>query len=118
MLLCQNGGGHQIHHLLSLLYCLKCSPDGNFSLSVPYITADQAVHYFPAFHISLGFRNGIQLILCLLKGKHFLKLLLPYGIPAKAIAFSRLSGCIQLHKVFRHLIDGSPNLCLGFLPFL
>ncbi len=54
MLLGKDGGGHQIDYLLALLHGLKCCPDGNLRLAIPYIPADQAVHNLPALHIPLS----------------------------------------------------------------
>ena len=47
MLLSQDGGGHQIYHLLALLYGLECRPDGNLRLAIPHI-------YVPVHFISRG----------------------------------------------------------------
>ena len=91
MLLGQNGGGYQIHHLFSLLYRLERRPQGNLRLAVAHVTADQPVHDFPALHVGLGVHNGGQLGLCLLKGKHFFKFPLPHRILFKRITRALLS---------------------------
>ena len=88
MLLGQNGGGHQIHHLLALLHRLKGCTNGNFSFTIPHISADKPIHDAAALHVSFCVRNGIQLVLSLFKGKHFFKLPLPDGILAILISFS------------------------------
>lgn len=77
MLLGEDGGRHQIDHLLSLLDRLKCSADGDLCLAVPHISADQPVHDLRALHIMLRVLNGLELIFCLLKGKHLLEFFLP-----------------------------------------
>ena len=59
MLLGQNGGRHQIHHLFSVLQCLKSRPKRDLRLTIAYVTADQTVHDLPALHVFLGGVNGI-----------------------------------------------------------
>ena len=82
---------HKVHDLFPLLHRLECGTDGNFRFSVADITADKTVHNLTALHVRLRVRNGIQLILRLLIGKHFLKLSLPDSILAKAVALRRLT---------------------------
>ena len=94
MLLCQNGGGHQIDHLFSLLHSLEGGTNGDLGLAVAHISTDQPVHDPMAFHIRLGVRDGIQLILCLFKGEHFLELPLPHRIFSKSIALALLSDSV------------------------
>ena len=118
MLLRQNGGGNQIDDLFPLLHSLEGGTDGDLGLTVTYVSADQTVHDPVTLHVRLGIRNGIQLILRLLEGEHFLELPLPYGIFSKSIAFTLLSDRIQLHQILRHGTDGAAYLRLGMLPFL
>ena len=71
-----------------------------------------------AFHVGLGIRDGIQLILRLLEGKHLLKLPLPYGVFAEGIALTLLAHRIQLHEILCHGADRTADLGLGMFPFL
>ena len=64
-------------HLFSVLDRLKCSPNGNFRLSVSDVSADQAVHDLFALHVLLGIGDRLQLVIGLLKREHFFKFLLP-----------------------------------------
>ena len=67
MLLGQDRGRNQIHHLLSFLYRLKSCPDGDFRLTIAHIPADQPVHDLGAFHILFGGLNGRKLVFRFLK---------------------------------------------------
>ena len=117
MLLGQNRGGHQIHHLLALLYGLESRPYGNLRLAVPHVSADQPVHDLAALHIRLGVGDGRQLILRLLKGEHLFKLPLPHRILAVLVPCSLLPQGIEFHQVPRHLVHGCAHLGLGAVPF-
>ena len=99
MLLRQDRCRNQISHLFSILDCLKSSPDSNLGLAVTDITADQPVHDFMALHILLDCLDGKQLILCLLKGEHLLKLPLPYRIFTVDKAILSLPPCIQRYQI-------------------
>ena len=85
MLLGQDRGRHQVHHLLALLHRLKSRPDGDLCFSVSHVSADQPVHDLGAFHVFFGGFYSSQLILRLLKGEHFLKFPLPYRVRAVLI---------------------------------
>ncbi len=117
MLLGQNGGRHQVHHLLALLHGFEGSPDSNLRLAIPNIAADQAVHNLRALHIRFRIRNGSNLILRLLKGKHFLKFPLPYRILFKRISFTLLAQGVKLYQIVSHFVDGTADLRFGSFPF-
>ena len=118
VLLRQNRGRNQINDLLSLLHRLEGSSDGNFRLAVSHITADQAIHNLAALHILLSSRNCSKLILRLLKGKHFLKFLLPDCVLSVLETIFLLTDGIKLHQILCHLSCCLPDLTLGFIPFL
>ena len=80
VLLRQDGSGHEVNYLFSLLDRLKGRPDGYFRLAIPHIAADKPVHNLGALHIRLRIRNGQKLILRLLIGKKFFEFLLPHRI--------------------------------------
>ena len=80
MLLCQDRGRYEKNYLFSVLYGLKCCPDGNFCLSVTHISTDQPVHDLGAFHILFGCLNSSQLIIRLIIRKRFFKFSLPDGV--------------------------------------
>ena len=77
MLLGKNGSRYQIDYLLPFLNRLERGADGDLCLTVPYIPADQTVHDLRALHIMLCILNSLELVLCLLKGKHLLEFFLP-----------------------------------------
>ena len=118
MLLGKDGGGHQIDYLLALLHGLKCCPDGNLRLAIPYIPADQAVHNLPALHIPLSGFNGKRLILRLFKGKQFLKFALPYGILPIAVPLCPLPYGIEFHQILGDFLHGAFDPLFGLGPFL
>ena len=118
MLLCQNGSGYKKNHLLPFLHCFKGSTDCHLCFSIPHITANQTIHDFTAFHIFLGGCNGGKLIFRLLKGKHFLKFLLPDRVFSKLVPFLALTNSIQFHQIFGHRCDCSTDSRFGFHPFL
>ena len=116
MLLGKNGRGDQIDDLLTLLDCLKCCPQRNLCLAIAYISANQAIHDFPALHISLGRLNSLCLILGLFIRKQLLKFLLPHRIRAILISGSLLPGRIQLHEILRDLLYRALHPAAGALP--
>ena len=59
VLLCQNGGRHQICHLFSILHGFECGTDGNFRFAIANVAADQSVHDFAAFHIFFHIFDGV-----------------------------------------------------------
>ena len=118
VLLGQDGGRHQKRHLLPVLDSLKRRPYSYFCLSIAHIPANQTIHNTVAFHILFRSRNGGKLIIRFLKGKAFFKLLLPYRIFGKRIAFLLLPYGIKLHQILRHLIHGTAHPGFGTVPFL
>ena len=116
MLLGQNRGWHQVHHLLAVLDSLKCSPQGHLRLTVPHITANQAVHDSPALHILLHRVNGIHLVIRLIIGEQFLKLSLPHRIRSILESGLFLARRIKLHQILGNLLDSPTDPGLGFIP--
>ncbi len=91
VLLGKNSGGYQKNYLLTIRYSLKGSTNCNLCLTITNITANQAIHNPATFHILLGGLNSMKLIICLLIGKCFFKLLLPYRIRTILKSFLLLS---------------------------
>ena len=118
MLLRQNRSRHQIYHLLALLNGLKCSTNGHLCLAVTYVTANQAVHNFGAFHILFGCFDSTDLVRCLLIRKHFLKLSLPNGIRPILKTCGLLPVCIEFHQIPGYTLYCGTHFLLGFGPFL
>ena len=118
MLLRQYCRRHKIRDLLSLLHGLERGAECDLGLSVSHIPADQAVHDPAALHIPLGILYGRQLVLRLLKGKHFLKFPLPFRIRSVHIAVIFLTGGIQADQFSRNIFHGGPHFRPGFLPLL
>ena len=118
MLLGQNGGRHQVHHLLALLHRLKGRPKRNLRLAVAHVTTDQAVHDTAALHVALGIFNGSQLVLRLIVGEQLLKLLLPHRILAVLVAAKLPARRVKLHQILRNLLNRRLDLRLRAVPLL
>ena len=118
MLLGKDGGGHQIHHLLILLDCLESRPDGDLCFPVTHVPADQPVHDPVALHIPLHRLDSQKLVLCLLKGEHFFKFLLPDRILSISIPFLVLPCRVEFHQVSGDLSYRATHPGLGLVPLL
>ena len=116
MLLCQNGGRHQVSHLPVVLYRLKCGTDRHFGLAEAHIPADQPVHDLIGFHIPLGILDGPELIVRLLIGEGLLKLVLPDRIRRILMSLLDLTVRIERHQFFRHMIHVVSDPRPGLLP--
>ena len=80
MLLRQNGCWHQKCNLFPILHRLKRRTDGNLSLTIANVTADQTIHDLRALHIFFRCLDRKVLIFRLLEWEHLLKLALPDSI--------------------------------------
>ena len=118
MLLGQDGSGDQIYHLFTLLHGLESRPDSDLCFSVSHISADQTVHDLGALHIFFCRIYGGQLIFRLLKGEHFLKFPLPYGIRPILIAGLGLPCGIKLHQIPGDIFYRPFYLCFCLIPVL
>ena len=118
MLLCQNGGRHQICHLFSILHGFECGTDSNFRFAIANVPADQSVHDFAAFHIFFHIFDGVQLVICFIKGEGFFKFPLPQGICPVHMTLCRRTFGIKGNQVLRQYLHGSSGFCLCFQPIL
>ena len=100
VLLRKNRCRYKINNLFPFLHCLKSCSYRNFSLTIPYISADQPIHDLRALHILLCRLDCLQLILRLFKWKHLLKLSLPDRIRSINITFCLLARCVEFYKIF------------------
>ena len=103
VLLRQDRGGHQVDDLTALLHSLERRAEGDLRLSVSHVTADQPVHDPPLFHVRFDVLDGLQLVLRLLEGEHFLEFLLPDCIRAVFMTFQIHAGGIQGDQFLRDL---------------
>ncbi len=118
MLLCEYRCWNQYGRLPALAHCLEGRPDRNLRLPVAHIPADQAIHDPRRFHVLLRVSNCLKLVLCLLKGKQFLKLRLERGVRTVRISFSVRPYGVQVDKVLRNLLNRGAHPCLGVGPCL
>ena len=116
MLLGQDGGGHQVHHLLAVLHRLEGGSECNLGLSVAHIPADQPVHDLPALHVVLHRVDGVQLVVRLIVGEQLLKLPLPHRVLPVLEARFLLPGGVELHQVLCDLLDRALHPALGLGP--
>ena len=110
VLLGQNGGGAQIHHLLAFLHGLEGCPKGDLRLAVAHIPTDEPIHDLVRLHVMLHILDGRILTLGLLVWEGLLKLPLPYGILPIYIALGLLPQCIQIHQLLCHYAHGRLDL--------
>ena len=116
MLLRKNRSRDKIYHLFSFLNRLKCRPDGDLGFTVSHIPADKPVHDLAALHIVFRIFNRLNLILCLFKGEHLLKFLLPYSVRSVDKSFRPLPYSIELNEIFRDSLNRFSDLTLSLSP--
>ena len=117
MLLSKDCGRNQVYYLLSFLDRLKSNAKCHLCFTISHISADQPIHDFSAFHVLFCRFNGQELILRLLKRKHFLKLFLPYGIRSVLETGLILTGRIQFHQFFGDILYRTAHFGFCFFPF-
>ena len=83
MLLGQQCGGNQHRNLPSRLHALERGADGDFRFSKSNIAADQSIHWLGGFHVTLGGRDGRELIGGLLPREGAFKFMLPWRVRRK-----------------------------------
>ena len=98
-LLREDGGRHEVGHLLTVLHGLEGGAQCDLGLTVADVTADQAVHDLMALHVVLHRFDGEVLVDRLLVREHLLELLLPDGIRPELVAGLRLPRRIELYEV-------------------
>jgi len=106
VLLGQDGGRHQHGDLLAVHHSLEGGPQRNLGLAVAHIAADQAIHRLLAFHISLDFGDGPELVFRLDIGEGSLQLMLPGRVRPEGVALDSGSHGVQLKQVAGKLLDG------------
>ena len=115
-LLREDGGRHEVGHLLTVLHGLEGGAQCDLGLSVAHVAADQAVHDLMALHVLLHRFDGEVLVDRLLVREHLLELLLPDGIRSEPVAGLRLPCRIELHEVTRDLLHRMLHTRAGLRP--
>ena len=103
-LLREDGGRHEVGHLLAVLHGLEGSAQCDLGLAVADVAADQAVHDLVALHVLLHRFDGEILVDRLLVREHLLELLLPDGVLPELVAGLGLPCRIELHEVTRDFL--------------
>ncbi len=116
MLLGEHSGGYQQRHLLAVHHRLERRPQGDLSLAVAHIAAQQAVHGPRGFHILLHRPNGFRLILGLNIREAGFQLLLPDRVRAEGMSLCHLPLCVQLEQLLGHIKDSFADFLLGLRP--
>ena len=80
VLLCEDRGRGEDHHLLAVGGGLDGGPDGDLGLAVADVAADQAVHRPVGFHVGLDRLDRLDLVGRLAVGESRLELHLPLGV--------------------------------------
>ena len=81
-------------YLLTGHYSLEGGTEGDFCLSIAYVSAYQTVHAFVTFHVLLDLFNALQLVWSLCKGEGSFKGDLPVIILLEGETLSVLTLCI------------------------
>ena len=100
VVLCRkDGGGHQNGHLFLGAHALEGGPHGYFGLSKAHITANQAVHGAPTFHVPLDVFGSLHLVRRRLVLEGVLEFLLQLAIGRESETFHQFPAGIKFHQV-------------------
>ena len=116
MLLHEHRRRHEYGDLFAAHHGFERGADGDFRLAEAYIAAEQSVHWYGLFHVSLYLPNGSQLVGCLFIRERIFKLLLPRRIGREGETFAVFALCIQIYQVFGDIFHGSLRFRFGFFP--
>ena len=104
VLLRQDGGRAEHHHLLLVLRCLERCTQCHLGLAETHIAAHEPIHWVDRLHVGLDVRNSRKLIRCFLVRERFFHLALPGRVLSILIALCRATTRIHVHQVERKLL--------------
>ena len=110
VLLGQDGGGAQDHHLAVVGDGLEGSAHGHLGLAKAHVSADEAVHGLLAFHVRLDLGDRRCLVWRLLVGEEPLHLHHELAVWAVAVALDGGAARIEIHQVEGELFGGLARL--------
>lgn len=106
VLLGQNGGRTEHHHLLAVLSGLEGGAQGHLGLAEADVSADETVHRSRRFHVVLHIGDGGELVAGLGVGEGLLHLALPGGVRREAEALGGGAAGVHVHEVEGELLGG------------
>ena len=116
VLLGQNGGRTEHHHLLAILGGLEGGAQGHLGLAEADVSADETVHRSRRFHVVLHIGDGGELIAGLGVGEGLLHLALPGGVRREAEALGGGAAGVDVHEVEGELLGGLAGAVHGPRP--
>src|SRR5450631_3728294 len=114
----ENGRWFQHRHLASILHSLECRAHGYFSLTVPNVSAEQAIHRKARLHVALDIGDGGELIVGFVVVEGVFELTLELVVRRECMTLRGLALCIELEQFVSHVLHGLLDARLGLGPLL
>ncbi len=92
----EHGRRRQHRNLAIVADRLERRAHGDFGLAITHIAAQQAVHRRGRLHVMLHVNDGVHLVFGLVELEAVFKLVLPFGVGSKGVAFGGLARGIKL----------------------
>ncbi len=118
VLLRQDRGRHQHHHLLALGGRLVRGPQGDLGLPVADVAADQAVHRALGLHVALDRLDRLELVGRLAIRERLLEGELPFAVRREGMAAPGAALRVQVEQLAGQLARRPPGARLDPLPAL
>ena len=116
VLLGEDRGRHQQHHLLAVLHGLERRPQRDLGLAVADVAADQPVHRPRRLHVGLDELDRVALVGGLGERERVLELALPVGIGRERVALAALALRVQVEQLAGELLGRAPGPGLDRVP--
>ena len=116
MLLGQNGGRAEHHHLLAVLGGLEGGAQGHLGLAEAHIAADEAIHGARGLHVVLHIGDGGELVAGLGVGEGLLHLALPGRVRREAEALGGGATGVHIDEVEGELLGDLAGAVHGARP--
>ena len=116
VLLGEDRGRRQHHHLLAVLGRLERGAQRHLGLAVADVAADQAIHRPRGLHVGLDELDGVALVGRLGVGEGVLELALPVGVQRERVALAALALGVQVEQLAGQLLGGAARAGLDRVP--
>ena len=116
VLLGEDRGRRQHHHLLAVLGGLERGAQRHLGLAVADVAADEAVHRPRRLHVGLDELDGVALVRRLVVGEGVLEFTLPVAVHRERVALAALALGVQVEQLAGQLLSGAPRPGLDRLP--
>ena len=116
VLLGQDRGRHEQHHLLAVLHRLERGAQRHLGLAVADVAADQPVHRTRRLHVGLDHLDRVALVGRLGEREGVLEVALPVGVERERVALAALALGVQVEQLAGQLLGGSPGPGLDRVP--